>query len=118
MAEALLNTFYRDRYKGYSAGLEPTKINSYAVNVMQEIEIDISTYRSKSIEEFRGKSFDYVITVCDQAKEVCPFFPGKKVLHKGFKDPSIFKGTEDEIMEEVRHLRNRIKDWIDMVFGS
>ena len=118
MAEGLLNALHGERYEGYSAGLEPTEVNSYAVKVMQEIGIDISAHRSKSVEEFRGKSFDYVVTVCDQAKEVCPFFPGEKVLHKGFEDPSAFKGTEDEIMEEVRHVRDEIKDWVDTIFGS
>jgi len=118
MAEGLLKALHGDRYEGYSAGLEPTRVNPYAIKVMQEIGIDISTHRSKSIEEFRGKSFDYVVTVCDQAKEVCPFFPGEKVLHKGFEDPSTFKGTEDEILEEVRCVRDKIKDWIDIIFGS
>jgi arsenate reductase len=118
MAEGLLNVLHGDRYEGYSAGLEPTRLNPYAVKAMKEIGIDISTHRSKSIEEFRGKSFDIVVTVCDQAKEVCPFFPGEKVLHKGFKDPSKFEGTEDEIMERVRRLRDEIKDWINMIFDS
>jgi len=118
MAEEFLNALYGDRYEGFSAGMEPTKVNPYAVKVMAEIGIDISTHRSKSIEEFRGKSFDYVVTVCDQAKEVCPFFPGKEVLHKGFEDPSTFKGTEDEIMEEVRRVRDKIKDWVEIIFGS
>ena len=118
IAEGLLNVLHGDRYEGYSAGLEPTGVNPYAVKVMQEIGIDISAHRSKSIEEFRGKNFDYVVTVCDQAKEVCPFFPGKKVLHKGFEDPSTFDGTENEIMEEVRRVRDKIKDWMEMIFGS
>jgi arsenate reductase len=117
MAEGLLNTFHGDRYEAYSAGLEPTRINPYAVKVMQEIGIDISTHRSKNIKEFRGKRFDIVVTVCDQAKEACPFFPGKKVLHKGFKDPTKFTGTEDEISGQVRHLRDEMRDWIDRTFG-
>ena len=118
MAEGLLNALHGTEYEGYSAGLEPTKVSPYAIKAMQELGIDISTHRSKSVEEFRGKSFDYVVTVCDQAKEVCPFFPGKKVFHRGFEDPSTFKGTEDEIMKEVRRVRDRIKNWMDMVFGS
>ena len=118
MAEGFLNALYGDRYEGYSAGIEPAKINPYAVKVMAEIGIDISTHRSKSIEEFRGENFDYVVTVCDHAKEACPFFPGEKVLHKGFKDPSEFKGTEDEMLEKVRGVRDEIKDWIEKTFSK
>jgi len=118
MAEGFLNALYGDRYEGYSAGIEPAKINPYAVKVMAEIGIDISTHRSKSIEEFRGENFDYVVTVCDHTKEACPFFPGEKVLHKGFKDPSEFKGTEDEMLEKVRGVRDEIKDWIEKTFSK
>ncbi len=113
MAEGLLNALYGDKYEAYSAGIEPTKINPYAVKVMTEIGIDISKQCPKSIEEFRGKNFDYVVTICDYAKEACPFFPrGKIFLHKGFKDPAEFKGTEDEVLTEVRRVRDEIKDWI------
>ena len=84
--------------------------------IMAEIGIDISTNRSKSIDEFRGKHFDYVVTVCDHAKETCPFFPGEQILHTSFQDPSRFKGTEDEILIEVRRIRDEIKDWIVKTF--
>lgn len=117
MAEGFLNALYGDRYEGLSAGIEPTQINPYAVKVMAEIGVDISMHRSKSIEDFRGKNFNYVVTVCDHAKEICPFFPGKNILHKGFEDPSDFKGTEDEILKEVRRVRDEIKDWIEITFG-
>lgn len=117
MAEGFLNALYGDRYEGFSAGIEPTRVSPYAVKVMAEIGIDISMHRSKSIEGFRGKNFNYVITVCDHAKEICPFFPGEKILHKGFEDPSDFKGTEDEILKEVRRVRDEIKDWIGITFG-
>ena len=83
---------------------------------MKEIGIDISTHRSKNIEEFRNVKFDYVVTVCDHAKETCPFFPGKKILHKGFDDPSEFKGSEEEILSEVRRIRDEIRDWIEQTF--
>ena len=118
MAEGFLNALYGDRYEGYSAGIEPTKVNPYAGKVMAEIEIDLSKHRSKSIEEFRGEDFDYVVTVCDHAKEICPFFPGEKILHKGFEDPSQFKGAEDEILKKVRRLRDEIRDWIEKIFGK
>jgi len=112
MAEGFMNAHYGDRYEAYSAGLEPTSVNPYAVKVMAEIGIDLSTHRSKSIEEFRGKSFDYVVTVCNHAKEACPFFPGEKILHKSFRDPSSFKGSEEEILENVRRVRDEIKEWL------
>jgi arsenate reductase len=117
MAEGLLNALYGDRYEGYSAGMEPTKVNPYVIRVMAEMGIDISTHRSKSMEEFRGKRFDYVVTVCDHAKEVCPFFPGENILHESFEDPSGFKGTDDEIMKKVRRVRDEIQDWIKNTFG-
>jgi len=113
MAEGFLNALKGDRYEAYSAGIEPSRINPYAVKAMAEVGIDISTHRSKSIEEFRGENFDYVVTVCDLAKEACPFFPGERILHKDFEDPSEFKGTEDEILEKVRDVRDEIKDWIE-----
>ena len=119
MAEGILRTLYGDRYEAYSAGTQPTKVNPYAIKVMSEIGIDISNHRSKSAEEFRGKEFDYVVTVCDNAKEACPFFPGGKTyLHKGFKDPSEFKGNENEIVAEFRRVGDEIKRWIEETFGE
>ena len=111
-AEGFLNAYYGDRYEGYSAGLEPKKINEYAIKAMREVGIDISNHQSKSIERFRKMHFDYVVTVCDHAREVCPFFPGDRILHKSFEDPSGFKGTPDEILDSTRDVRDQIKDWI------
>ena len=116
IAEGVLNTLLGDKYKAYSAGTEPTKVNLFAIKAMTEIGIDISTHRSKSIEDFYGKKFDYVVTVCDHAKEVCPFFPGEKILHKDFEDPSKFKGSEEEIMQKVRKVREEVRDWIEKTF--
>ena len=116
MAEALLNARYSDRYDAYSAGVTPTAVNPYAVRAMAEIDIDISTHRSKSIEEFRGRTFDYVVTVCDHAKEVCPFFPGETILHQSFTDPEEFYGEDDEILDGVRQVRDEIEDWIEKTF--
>ncbi|MEM3590193.1 MAG: arsenate reductase ArsC, partial [Candidatus Bathyarchaeia archaeon] len=71
------------------------------------------------LEEFEGMEFDYVVTVCDRAKEVCPFFPGGKIfLHKGFEDPSQLKGTEEEILAGFRKVRDEIRDWIEETFGG
>ena len=116
MAEGLLNAFHGDQYEGYSAGVTPTKINPYVIKAMVEIGINISENRSKSIEEFRGTNFNYVVTVCDTAREVCPFFPGEKVIHKAFDDPNQFMGSEEEIMKGVRRVREEIKDWIKKTF--
>lgn len=117
MAEGLLNSLRGDKYEGYSAGIEATKVNPLVVKVMAEIGIDISHQYSKTIEEFHGEIFDYVVTVCDHAKEVCPFFPGKTILHKGFDDPSSFTGTEEEILDQIRRVRDEIRNWIADTFN-
>lgn len=117
MAEAILNHLYGDRYEAYSAGVTPTKVNPYVIKAISEIGIDISGNRSKSIEEFRGKSFNYVVTVCDSAREACPFFPGKEVIHQAFEDPNGFTGSEEEILKDVRRVREEIKDWIKKTFA-
>jgi len=118
MAEGFLNVLHGDRYEGYSAGMEPAKVNPYVIKVMMELGIDISRHRSKSIEEFRGKKFNYVVTVCDQAKEVCPFFPGENILHKSFEDPSKFEDTEEEKLRKTRRVRDEIRDWIEITFKN
>ena len=119
MAEGLLRALYGDQYDVYSAGTQPTKVNPYAVKVMSEIGIDISNHRSKNVREFFGMKFDYVVTVCDHARETCPFFPGgKKYLHKGFLDPSNFKGTDEEKLRMFRRVRDEIRDWIIKTFGK
>ena len=116
MAEALLNTLNGDKYEAYSAGVMATRINPYVVKAMAEIGIDISKNRSKSIEEFRGKNFNYVVTVCDSAKEACRFFPGEKIVHKSFDDPAQVKGSEEEIMKQTRRVRDEIKEWLKTTF--
>ena len=116
MAEAFLNALRGDKYEAKSAGVTPTQINPYVAKVMEEIGIDLSTHRSKSILEFQGKTFDYVVTVCDSARENCPFFPGEIEIDKSFPDPSSFTGTEEEILAKVRAVRDEIKEWIDRTF--
>ena len=116
MAEAFLNALCGDNYQAESAGVTPTGINPYVVNVMAEVGIDLSTHRSKSIMEFQGKTFDYVVTVCNSAREVCPFFPGEKEIHKSFPDPSAFDGTDEEILVKVRNVRDEIKAWVENTF--
>ena len=119
MAEGLLRALFDDRYEVYSAGTQPTEVNPYAVNVMTEIGIDISGHEAKNVEKYIGEEFDYVITVCDNAKETCPIFPkGKKNIHKGFEDPSSFIGNEQEVLDKFRQLRNEITGWIKNTFGD
>jgi arsenate reductase len=112
MAEGLLNTLFKSKYQAFSAGITPRQINPYAIEVMKELGIDISDNRSKSIEEFRDVTFDFVVTVCDNAKEICPFFPGKKILHRNFEDPADFNGEIEETFTIFRKVRDEIKVWI------
>ena len=116
MTEGILNALYHDTYQAFSAGVSPSHVSPYAVEVLKEIGIDISDNRSKSIKEFQGSQFDYVITVCDNAKETCPFFPGKKILHKGFTDPANVNGSIDEILGTFRRVRDEIIAWIKKEF--
>lgn len=118
MAEGLLNAMYGSKYKAYSAGIQATKVNPYAVEVMKEIGIDLSKHYSKNIEDFRGEEFDFVVTVCDNAKESCPFFPGEKVVHKSFEDPADFKGDIEKTLEVFKKVRDEIKNWIQITFGE
>jgi len=110
MAEGFLRIFYDSKYEVYSAGIKPSSVNPYAVEVMKEIGIDISTNRSKSIEEFCNMKFDYVVIVCDNAKETCPFFPGKKILHKNFNNPAKFEGNIEETLAVFQKVRDEIKE--------
>lgn len=118
MAEGILNNLYGDRYDAHSAGTKPTTVNPDVIKVMAEVGIDISHHRSKAIEEFRDISFDYVVTVCDRAKETCPFFPGaKEYIHKGFEDPSKVSGSPTA-PAVFRRLRDDITEWIKRTFGK
>jgi len=118
IAEGLLNSIYASRYEAKSAGVEATKVNPYAIEVMKEIGIDLSKHYSKSIEEFSDEKFDFVVTVCNTAKETCPFFPGKKIIHKAFDDPSSFEGSIEDTLSVFRGTRDEIKNWIEGTFGD
>jgi len=110
MAEGLLRTLYSDRYEVRSAGVQPTMVDPDAVAVMKEIGIDISAHRSKSIDEFQDIVFDYVVTVCDNAKQTCPFFPGKILIHRRFEDPTSYP--------EFQRIRDEMKQWIIDTFAE
>jgi len=119
MAEGFLNTLYPDRYEAYSAGTEPTMVSPYAIQVMKEVGIDISSHRSKGVKEFFGMDIDYVITVCDNARQTCPIFPGgKEIIHKGFENPAALSGGEADTVAVFRRLRDEIRNWIKKTFGT
>jgi arsenate reductase len=113
MAEGLLRYFGNGKFEVYSAGTNPSFVHPLAIEAMNEIGIDISWHRSKSVMEFIGQSFDYVITVCDKAKESCPTFPGDvKRIHWSFEDPAEAIGTREERMKVFRKVRDQIKEHI------
>jgi arsenate reductase len=117
MAEGYLRAVYGDRFEVFSAGTEKTRVNPEAIKIMQEIGIDISDHRSKDLSDFLDTDMDIVVTVCDGANAVCPFFPGaKKTIHIGFPDPSSVNGTPEEIHETFRVCRDTIIEWIDSTF--
>jgi arsenate reductase (thioredoxin) len=118
MAEGLLKAEYGDRFEVFSAGTRPSRVSPRAIRVMQEIGIDISHHRSKSLDEMPGMTFDLAVTLCDRASQVCPVITcAKKTMHHGFPDPHLTPGTEDDIIEGYRKVRDEISAWIDKTFG-
>lgn len=129
MAEGLLRAMYGDRYEAYSAGVEATKVNPLAIKAMKEIGIDISGQYSKTPHEFQDTIFDVAITVCDNAKAVCPIVitnlerptkltKAREVIHNSFDDPAAAVGTEEEKLKAFRRVRDEIKDWISVKFAK
>ena len=109
MAEALLRRHGGDRFEVFSAGTEPRGVNPLTLRVLHEAGIDASTARSKSVSEFLGQPFDYVVTVCDDANEACPVFLGaRERLHWSFPDPSKATGTEEEQLRAYRQVRDAL----------
>jgi arsenate reductase (thioredoxin) len=112
LAEGYLRHFAGNKANIYSAGIEAHGVNPKAIEVMREDGIDISQHTSKTIEQLAGKDFDFVITVCDNAKERCPFFPtSAKKIHHDFSDPAKAKGTKEEIKKQFREVRQMIKEF-------
>ena len=111
MAEGLLRHEGGERFEVYSAGTMASFVRPQAIEAMREIGIDISGHRSKSVDEFAGQQFDYVITVCDNANDNCPVFPGKtQRIHWSFDDPAEALGTEEEKLAVFRRVRNEIAE--------
>ena len=110
MAEGLVNHDLAGQVRALSAGVRPSRVNPLAVQVMAELGIDISHHRSKSVDDLAGEQFDLVITVCDQAQQQCPIFPGKtEVMHVGFPDPARATGPEAAILAVFRQVRDEMR---------
>ena len=119
MAEGLLRDRYGDRYAAYSAGTEQTHVRPLAIKAMREIDIDISGHTSKTIDTVAGgRTFDYVVTVCNAARENCPYLPAtKENMHQSFDDPSAATGDVAEQLAVFRRVRDEIDDWIAATFA-
>jgi arsenate reductase len=113
MAEGLLRHDAGDRFTVESAGTKPSTVRPEAIAVMKEVGIDITSHRSKQVDEFVGQNFDYVLTVCDNAKESCPVFFGKAArLHRSFNDPAAVEGSEETRLGEFRRVRDELRSYL------
>ena len=113
MAEGLLRHDAGDRFEVFSAGTKPGQVRPEAISVMRELGIDISCHRSKHVDEFADQPFDYVLTVCDNANESCPVYPGHtNRLHRSFDDPAAAQGSEPERLAVFRRVRDEIRDYL------
>ena len=114
MAEGLLRHDAGDRFEVASAGTRPTEVRPEAIEVMKEIGIDISGQRSKSIDDFAARHFDCVLTVCDNAQETCPIYPGHaNRLHHSFEDPAAAQGTDEDRLVRFRKVRDDIREYLE-----
>ena len=117
IAEGLVNTLYGEQFEAVSGGTMATRVHPGAIQAMAEIGIDISGHRSKSIDEFEGRRFDYVAMVCDDKQTDCPFFlGGKEYIHHAFDDPAACTGTDEEVLACFRRSRDEILAWIREAF--
>jgi len=119
MAEGVTNHFFGDKLEAFSAGSQASYVHPLAIEVMKEIDIDISDHRSKNLSEFNGQKFDYVITLCGSANETCLlYFGGTKKIHIGFDDPAKATGSKEEIIQKLRRMRDEIKDKLTDFFQN
>ena len=117
MAEGLLKHICSDKYEIHSAGTKPSIVRPEAIKVLAEVGIDISNHRSKSADEFADREIDYVLTVCDNAKENCPYFPAKtRLIHHSFRDPAEVVGNEESRIAAFRAVRNEIRKYLESDF--
>jgi arsenate reductase len=113
MAEGLLRHDAGDRFEVESAGTNPSQVRPEAIAVMKELGIDISDHRSKHVDTVADQRFDYVLTVCDSAKESCPLFPGTaKQIHRAFEDPAAVQGSEQERLSSFRQVRDELRQFL------
>ena len=113
MAEGWARHLKGDVIEAYSAGVWPAGVNPKTIKVMAEAGVDISGQTSKHVDELLDIDFDYVVTLCDNARQLCPVFPGKaKLIHKGFEDPIAITGSEEEKLQFYRKIRDEIKEFI------
>ena len=119
IAEGWARHLKADVVDAYSAGIRPIGVSSRAIKTMTEAGVDISSHTSKSIDDLGGIDFDYVVTLCDNAAQNCPAFPGKaKIIHKPFKDPYFATGSEEQVMAEFRKVRDQIRAFIETIPDS
>lgn len=119
MAEGLLKHITKGEYEVHSAGTKPSLVRPEAIKVLQEIGIDISDNRSKSVDEFANREIDYVLTVCNNAKENCPYFPAQtKLIHHSFEDPAEAQGDEEARLAVFRKIRDEIKDYLEQMIKN
>ena len=119
MAEGWLRHFAGDRAEVFSAGVETHGVNPRAIAVMREAGIDISDHTSDHIDAYRGQDFDLVLTVCDSARERCPYFPADaELVHHSFPDPAQATGTEDEVLDSFRAVRDTIRDYAEALVAE
>ena len=113
MAEGLLRHDAGDRFDVESVGTKPGHVRPEAIAAMREIGIDISAHRSKHVDEFQNQSFDYVLTVCDNAKETCPIYPGQtNRIHHNFEDPAAVEGSDEDRLSAFRRVRDQIREYL------
>ncbi|RJR46426.1 MAG: arsenate reductase ArsC [Desulfobacteraceae bacterium] len=121
MAEAFTNTLKRHELEAHSAGVSPKGVDPRAIKAMAEVGIDISGYKSKDVSAFGNLEFDYVVTLCDNAREACPYFPAKtRVVHRGFEDPPRLAAgarNEEEAMDHYRGVRDEIRAFVESLPG-
>ena len=119
MAEGLMRSKYGKRFDVFSAGTQPTRVSARAIQVMNEIGIDISHHRSKTLDEISGMKFDLAVTLCDNVHKIRPVVSGaNKTIHCGFPDPHLTPGSEEDVLQGYRNVRDGIAVWIDTAFGS
>jgi arsenate reductase len=119
MAEGLMRLKYGKRFDVFSAGTRPTRVSARAIQVMNEIGIDISHHRSKTLDEISGMKFDLAVTLCDNVHKICPVVSGaNKTIHCGFPDPHLTPGSDEDVLQGYRDVRDGIAAWIDTAFGT